>query len=128
MESRRSGDTSGAVFLSEEASSDRQPARQERCTLALYIFARFEPRPGKTDELREELHRVIEPTRAEPGCVRIQLFETIREPAAFFIHSEWVDEAAFEAHAEMPHVRRFVGAVEELIAHPLEAVRTQRIG
>jgi quinol monooxygenase YgiN len=46
----------------------------------------------------------------------------------YFIHSIWVDEAAFEAHAELPHTRRFMGAVEDLIANPFQAVRTIQVG
>ncbi|MGA2736391.1 MAG: putative quinol monooxygenase [Bryobacteraceae bacterium] len=96
--------------------------------MPLYIFARFEPRPEKELQLRDELTLVLEPTRAEPGCVRIHVFESTRGPLAYFIHSEWVDEAAFDAHAELPHTRRFVGAVVDLIANPFQAVRTKRVG
>jgi quinol monooxygenase YgiN len=42
---------------------------------------------------REELLRVVEPTQAEIGCFAIRVFESLREPLVFAIHSEWVDEA-----------------------------------
>jgi quinol monooxygenase YgiN len=96
--------------------------------LPLYIFARFEPRPGKQRQLLDELTLILEPTRAETGCVRIHLYQSTRDPLAFFIQSEWIDEQAFDAHAEMPHMRRFLSLVDELIAHPLQAVRTKQIG
>ncbi|MFZ0595252.1 MAG: putative quinol monooxygenase [Bryobacteraceae bacterium] len=96
--------------------------------MALYIFARFEPRPGKQQRLLDELKLLLEPTRAEPGCIRIHLYESVRDPPVFFIHSEWTGEAAFDAHAELPHMKRFLGLVEELITHSLEAVRTKQIG
>ncbi len=96
--------------------------------MALYIFARFEPRPGKQHLLLDELMLLLEPTRAEAGCIRIHLYESMRDPPLFFIHSEWTDEAAFDAHAELPHMKRFLGLVDELITHPLQAVRTKRIG
>lgn len=94
----------------------------------LYIFARFEPKPGKRNELLAELTRVLEPTRAEAGCLRIHLYESMREPTCFFIHSEWTDEAAFEAHVAMSHTQRLGNVVEELITHPFQAFRTTRIG
>jgi quinol monooxygenase YgiN len=96
--------------------------------MPLYIFARLESGPGKELQLRDELRCVLEPTRAEPGCVRIHVFESIRGPATWFIHSEWIDEPAFDAHAKMPHTERFIAAVEELITHPLHALRTKQIG
>jgi quinol monooxygenase YgiN len=96
--------------------------------MPLYIFARLEPKPGKELQVRDELVRVLEPTRAEPGCVRIHLYESTRGPLTYFIHSEWIDEAAFDAHVEMPHTRRFAGAVDDLIVDPLKAVRTKQVG
>lgn len=96
--------------------------------MPLYIFARFEPRPGKEGQLREELTRNLEPTRAEPGCLRIHLYESTRGPLTYFIHSEWIDEPAFDAHAELPHMRRFLGLIDELITHPLQAMRTKQVG
>ena len=92
--------------------------------MPLYIFTRFEPKPGRERELLDELLRVLEPTRPEPGCIRINLYQS---PAVFYIHSEWIDEAAFEAHIELPHTVRLVNEASKLITHPLEAVRTKQI-
>ena len=77
--------------------------------------------------LREELLRVTGPSRDEAGCLRIDVFETIREPVEFAIHSEWIDEAAFELHATLPHTRRFVAAVENLMSHPLQGLKMHQI-
>jgi len=96
--------------------------------MPLYIFARLEPKPGKEPQLRDELMRVLEPTRAEPGCLRIHFYESTRGPSVCFIHSEWIDEAAFDAHVELPHTQRFNGAVADLLTSPLRAVRTKQIG
>lgn len=43
------------------------------------------------------------------------------------IYSEWVDEAAFETHAELPHTKRFLEAVADLITHPVQGLRTKLI-
>jgi len=96
--------------------------------MPFYVFARFEPKPGKELQLRDELTRILNPTRAEPGCLRIHLYESTRGPLTWFIHSEWLDEPAFDAHVELPHTVRFIGAVEPLLTHPLHAVRTKQIG
>lgn len=95
--------------------------------MPLDVFFRFEPKPGKNKELLDELTRVIPPSRAEPGCVRINLYESTREPLEYFIHSEWIDEQAFEIHAEMAHTRHFLGQLPELMANPFHAVRTSQI-
>ena len=95
--------------------------------MPVHVFVRFEPRPGKEKEFREELLRVVEPTRAEAGCLAIHVFESLREPLVFAIHSEWVDEAAFERHAQLPHTVRFLQAAEELLTHGVQGLRTRQI-
>ena len=79
-------------------------------------------------EFRKELLRVVEPTRTETGCVAIHDFESLREPTVFAIHSEWVNEAALELHAQLPHTVLFLEAAKELLTHPVEGLRTKHIG
>jgi len=95
--------------------------------LPLHFLARFEPRPGKDIKFREELLRVVEPTRAEIGCLAIHVYESLREPFELAIHSQWVDEAAFELHEKLPHTVRFLKAAEELLAHPVQGLRSREI-
>lgn len=92
-----------------------------------HFIVRFEPLPGKEIEFREAMRRNIEPSRAEPGCLSIHAFESVREPLVFAIVSEWVDEAAFELHAQLPHTLRFLAAAEQLLSHPVKGLRTRQI-
>ena len=96
--------------------------------MSFHFLVRFEPQPGKEMEFRSELLRVVEPTRAEMGCLAIRVFESLRQPFAFAIHSEWVDEAAFDLHAQLPHTVRFLGAAEKLLTHPVQGLRSREIG
>ena len=95
--------------------------------MSVHIFVRFEPQPGKEKQFREELVRVVEPTRAEAGCLSIGAFQSLREPPVFTIHSEWVDEAAFDRHGEFAHTVHFIRAAEALMTHPIKALRTHSI-
>jgi quinol monooxygenase YgiN len=95
--------------------------------LPLHTFVRFEPIPSKEQQLREELKSLLDPTRAEPGCIRMHLYEALRDPLIFYIQSEWVDEAAFDAHTKLPHMTRFLGLAGELVAHPVKGLRTKQI-
>jgi len=91
--------------------------------MELFIFARFHAREGDEAALAAALSAVLAPTRAEPGCLAINAFRSLRDPSLFFIHSRWIDEAAFDIHAELAHTRAFVHRVEPLIDHPFEATR-----
>jgi len=99
-----------------------------RCCLSVHFFVRFEPIPGKEMAFREELLRIIEVTRTEIGCLAIHAFESLQAPFVFAIHSEWVDEAAFELHAQLAHTVRFLGAAEQLLTHPVQGLRSREIG
>ncbi|HML17654.1 MAG TPA: putative quinol monooxygenase [Bryobacteraceae bacterium] len=94
----------------------------------MHFVVRFEPPPGTETAFREELLRVLEPSRAEAGCVGIQAFESLSEPFVFAIHSEWVDEAAFDVHARLPHTVRFLKAAEQLLGRPVAGLRSRQIG
>jgi quinol monooxygenase YgiN len=93
----------------------------------LFIFVRFHARLGKENEVEEALRDVVPPTRGEAGCLNIHAFRSIRDSQVFYIHSRWTGEAAFEAHARLPHTVRFVEKVEPLIDHPVEAQRCQLV-
>ena len=96
--------------------------------MSFHFFVRFEPLAGKEAEFRGEMLRGVEASRTEIGCLVIRAFESIRAPFKFAIHSEWVDEAAFELHAQLPHTVRFLRAAEKLLTHPLLGLRTREIG
>jgi len=95
--------------------------------MSMHFIVRFEPVEGKEAEFREELLRVVEPSRAELGCLGMQVFESLGEPWTFAIHSEWVDEAAFERHAQLPHTARFLAAAGKLLTHPVQGLRLREI-
>jgi quinol monooxygenase YgiN len=96
--------------------------------MELFIIARFHARPGHEGEVEETLLGNLAPTRAESGCLDIHAFRSTRDQRLYFIHSRWKDEAAFEAHAALPRMVRFVERLEALIDHPFDASRVEKIG
>jgi quinol monooxygenase YgiN len=96
--------------------------------MELFIIARFHAREGLQDEVAEALHDVVPPTRAESSCLGIEAFAATRDRSLFYIHSRWMDEAAFEHHATLAHTVRFIERVQTLIDHPLEVVRVRPLG
>ena len=91
--------------------------------MELYIVGRFHARPGDEGAVEESLRDVVAPSRAEAGCRSIHVFRSTRDPRLFYIHSRWVDEAAFDHHAGLPHTVRFIERVQALIDHPLDVTR-----
>jgi quinol monooxygenase YgiN len=80
--------------------------------MELFIFARFDARPGNENAVAEALLDVLPPSRREPGCLGIHAFRSVRDPRLFYIHSRWSDEAAFEHHAGLSHTVRFLARMD----------------
>jgi quinol monooxygenase YgiN len=95
--------------------------------MELVIFARFHAREGQEEAVAAALREQVPCVRAEPGCLGIAAYRSARDPLFYWIHSRWIDEAAFEVHAELPRTQRFVERMQELIDHPFEATRTHPI-
>ncbi len=93
-----------------------------------YVFVRLHAREGQEGVVEEALREVTAPSRAEPGCLSFHTFRSMRDPRLFYIHSRWVDEAAFQLHAELPHTVRFLQRVDALLDQPRDVTRTQMIG
>ncbi len=96
--------------------------------MTLHFFARLVPKPGNADAFRKALLEVLGPTREEPGCVGVRVFESHREPVTFQIHAEWLDEDVFDHHLTLPHTVRFLSAASELLTEPVQGLRTTEIG
>lgn len=96
--------------------------------MELVIFARFHAREGRQAALAATLREQVGPVRAEPGCLEIAAYGSTRDPRLFWIHSRWIDEAAFEVHADLPRTLGFLERVQALIDHPLDVTRAHAIG
>lgn len=94
----------------------------------LYIFAQFHVREGVEEKMTAAMREMLPPVRAEAGCISIQVFRSTRDKRLYCLHSRWVNEAAFDLHATLPHTRHFIGIVETLVDHPLDVVRTKPLG
>jgi quinol monooxygenase YgiN len=96
--------------------------------MELFIFARFHAREGEQDNVAAAIREVLAPSRAEPGCLGIDGFASTRDPRLFYIHSRWIDEAAFDLHATLAHTVLCVERMTALIDHPFEVTRARVMG
>jgi len=93
-----------------------------------YVFVRLHAREGEESAVEQALRDVTGPSRQEPGCLSFHTFRSTRDRRLFYIHSLWVDEAAFQAHADLPHTVRFLKRVDALLDQPRDVTRTEMIG
>ena len=55
----------------------------------LTVVARFKAKPGKEEQVKRELLKLLAPTRAETGCLNYDLHESLGNPAEFLFHENW---------------------------------------
>ena len=95
--------------------------------MELVVFVRFHAREGEEGAIADAMREMRGPVRAEAGCLGIEYYRSIRDPRLFHVYSRWIDEAAFDLHADLPHTVRFLERVEPLIDHPLDVTRARPV-
>jgi quinol monooxygenase YgiN/quercetin dioxygenase-like cupin family protein len=60
---------------------------------------------GKEEELKRELLGLSAPTRAEPGCLTYDLYQSPEKKNLFMRYEVWRNAAALEEHKMTPHIR-----------------------
>lgn len=54
---------------------------------------------ARVAELLVEMGRL---SRAEPGCVRFEVYQSASEPESFMLNEWWIDQAALDVHRAAP--------------------------
>lgn len=78
--------------------------------------------PGMENALEKLLMSVVEPTRAEAGCVFYQLNRDIVNPGAFHFYEVYKSRDAFLAHLATPYIRTLLIALPPYLARDNEMV------
>ena len=92
-----------------------------------HVFVRLHAREGEENAVEQALRDVTGPSREEQGCLSFHLFRSTRDRRLFYIHSRWMDEAAFQTHAELRHTVRFLGRVDALLDRSRDVTTTELI-
>ena len=91
------------------------------------LVARFKAKPGKEEEVRNILESVVEPTRAEEGCLFYHLHQVKEEKGHFLFYECFRNEDAFAIHVETPYIKGFLDRKDELLAEPPDITFLEKI-
>lgn len=81
----------------------------------LTVAARMAAKPGKEDALRKTLMGLIEPTRAEAGCIQYDLHEEQDKPGSFLFFEKWTSKQALDEHLATPYLKHLFTVAPDLI-------------
>ena len=54
--------------------------------------------PADVPTIRDHLSRAMQKSRAEPGCLRFDVYHSTAEPRRFTLVEHWASQEALEAH------------------------------
>lgn len=77
--------------------------------------------------MKEELLKLIEPTRAEPGNLDYVLFEQRDEQGTFYMREAFRDQASLDGHISMPYFQRFAATADDLLQEPLQLIFLEQV-
>lgn len=86
----------------------------------LSSIATLKAKEGKGDELGQRLAEVVEPTRAEPGCINYDVHRSADDESVWVVYENWRSKADLDAHFETPHIKEFIGHAADLLAEELD--------
>lgn len=92
------------------------------------VIARIKAKRGMESRVKDELTKLLEPTREEEGCINFDMHESLDDASQFMFHENWTSEAALRRHFETPHIRNWVALTAELLAEPLDVTTWKRPG
>ncbi|WHY68081.1 putative quinol monooxygenase [Neobacillus sp. SuZ13] len=87
----------------------------------IIIHAKLKVNASYREIFLEEARLVTKPSQAESGNISYQYYENPEEANSFIFVEKWKDEEAIQLHEETPHFKRFINAVEPIVAEPIHA-------
>jgi autoinducer 2-degrading protein len=75
--------------------------------MAYCLAVKWTIEEGELDAVLAALGPLVDASRAEPGCEVYQPHRDPEDPNVIFLYERYVDEAAYRAHAESEHFRRY---------------------
>jgi len=94
----------------------------------LTVIARIKAKPGMEERAKQELLKLLAPTRAEPGCINYDMHQSVNDASLFLFHENWTSEENLKRHLETSHIRNWFQQADELLAAPVEITLWKQVG
>ena len=91
------------------------------------MVARFIAKAGKETQVKQELMKLLAPTRAETGCLNYDLHESTGKAGQFLFHENKTSKDALDLHLQTPRLKNFLGQADQLLAEPVAISLWQQI-
>jgi len=83
--------------------------------LKLTVVAKIVAKKESVESVKNEMLKLIEPTRKEQGCIEYNLHQDNEDPAVLVFYETWENRACLDKHMSTDHYKNYVSAVGGLI-------------
>lgn len=73
--------------------------------MTLTIVAKLTAVTGEEEFLAKQLSTLVDPTRAEAGCIQYDLHQSNEDPAVFLFFELWETRALWQDHMNSAHIK-----------------------
>lgn len=85
----------------------------------LTVIAQIKTKKGMEENVREELFKLVAPTRSEPGCIVYDLYQSADNKHTFMFCECWRDKEDLDAHLRKPYIKSFMEKAGEMLTEPV---------
>ncbi|CAH0533560.1 hypothetical protein VST7929_01430 [Vibrio stylophorae] len=84
--------------------------------MSLTIIAHITAKPEHIALVKNELQKLIAPTRLEEGCISYDLHQDNQDPAHFVFFEKWSSHALWQVHMNNQPLKDYLAAVDGAVA------------
>lgn len=115
-----------SVTQNPESNFISDDKKREYKMTKLTIVANITANADNIDLVKSELLKLIDITRAEPGCINYDLHQDNENPAHFLFYENWSSRELWQNHMGNQHLLDYLaateGAVDEFIVNEMTPV------
>ncbi len=86
----------------------------------LTVIAQIKVKEGLEEKVKEELSKLMAPTRSEPGCTVYDLYKSADDKCLFMFYECWKSKRDLDEHLQKPHIKTFMKKTEGMLKETLE--------
>jgi len=93
----------------------------------IYMFAKFQAKPEKREELFSRLKEMVLLTNKEPGCVFYHLHVDRQNIDIFYFMECWENQKAFDFHMQTPYIQAILRDESDLTIAGIDISFIERV-
>jgi len=79
------------------------------------VVAKVIAKKEHAEAVRQELLKLVAPTRQEDGCIEYNLHQDNRDSDVFMFYETWLNRASLDRHMQSDHFKTYIETVDGMI-------------